>query len=158
MSRLAGVVYRESRFAEAERFDRETLDIRRRVLGPEHPQTVNSMNGLAGDLFREGRYAEAEKLYRETFDIERRVLGPEHPDTATVVYNLAVIAALRGDLTEALSLLRQALDHGLERNVALYMEKDTDFESLHGDPRFTALVAHAKQVAQSKDVAAQKQN
>jgi hypothetical protein len=34
------------------------------------------------------------------------------------------------------------------------MEKDSDLDSLHGDPRFAALVAHAKQVAEAKQKSA----
>jgi tetratricopeptide (TPR) repeat protein len=102
---------------------------------------------LAALLSREGHYAKAEKLDRETLDIQRRVLGPEHPLTAASVYNLGVIAAYRGNRTEALSFLRQALDHGLFPSDALGMEKDPDLKSLHGDSRFDALVAYAKERA-----------
>ena len=43
--------------------------------------------------------------------------------------------------------LREAIDHGLAPNACLDMEKDPDLISLHGDPRFEALVAHAKERA-----------
>ena len=56
------------------------MEIRRRVLGPEHLDTLKSMNNLALVLDDEGHYAEAEKLDRETLDVMRRVLGPEHPE------------------------------------------------------------------------------
>jgi eukaryotic-like serine/threonine-protein kinase len=147
MNNLAIVLWREGRYADAEKLQRETLDIERRVLGPEHPQTLNSVNNLAIALDAEGHYAEAEKLFRETLDVQRRVLGPEHPTTAITVYNLGVIAAQKGNRTEALSLLREAIDHGLSPDSALGMEKDPDLKSLHGDPRFDALVAYAKQKA-----------
>jgi len=52
-----------------------------------------------------------------------------------------------GKRDEALALLREAVDHGLAPNIALYMEKDPDLEALHGDPRFAALTAHAKERA-----------
>ena len=147
MNNLSRVLVAEGHYAEAEKLYRETLDIQRRVLGPEHPDSLRSMTNLGDLLDKEGRHAEAEKLFRETLDIQRRVLGPEHPDTATTVYNLGVIAAHRGNRTEALSLLRQALDHGLPPGDALDMEKDPDVQSLHGDPRFDALVEHAKERA-----------
>jgi hypothetical protein len=102
---------------------------------------------LANVLSYEGRYAEAEKIDRETLDIQRRVLGPEHPDTAISTYNLGCIAAHRDRRDEALSLLREAVDHGLSAPGALGMDKDPDLKSLHGDPRFAALVAHAKERA-----------
>jgi len=106
-----------------------------------------SMNNLANMLFLEGRYSEAERLQHEALDRQRRVLGPDHPDTAMSTYNLGGIALHRGRRDEALSLLREAVDHGLAPNIALYMEKDPDLQSLHGDARFAALVAHAKERA-----------
>jgi hypothetical protein len=55
---------------EAEKLDREALNIERRVLGPEHSDTLVSMVNLGRVLTEAGRYAEAEKLQREelTFD------------------------------------------------------------------------------------------
>src|SRR6266852_4447749 len=150
MSNLAYVLGDKGRYAEAEKLHRETVDLRRGVLGPEHPDTLKSMTNLAIVLSREGRNAEAEKLEREALDISRRVLGAEHPQTAASIYNLGVIAANKGNRTEALSLLHQALDHGLLLIRALGMENDPDLKSLHGDPRFDALVVYAKQRAAAK--------
>lgn len=64
----------------------------------------------------------------------------------------------RGVLGAVATVTGSSEHRGLGRNAAQYREKDTDRKSLHGDPRFTALVAHAKEVAQSKNAAAQKQN
>ena len=150
MNSLALDLQSQGRYAEAETLDRETLDIRRRVLGPEHPDTLGSMNNLANDFSGEGHYSEAEKLYRETLDIDRRVFGPDHPDTATSTYNLACIMARQGRPDEAISLLQQAVEHGLRVYTALGMDKDPDLKSLHGDPRFDALVAKARQAAATK--------
>ena len=149
MNNLAFSLQHEGQYAEAEKLYRDTLDLRRRILGPEHPQTLGSMVGLASVLSYEGHYVEAEKLLRETLDIQRRVLGPEHPGTAYSTYILACLAARRGQRDEALSLLREAVDHGLAPPpwAALDIEKDPDLQSLHGDPRFDGLVAHAKKRA-----------
>ena len=145
MDGYATTLAEEHRHTEAEELLRETLSIRRRVLGPDHRDTLMSMNNLANLLFLEGRYDEAERLEHETQDIQRRVLGPDNPDTAMSTYNLGGIALHKGKRAEALSLLREAVDHGLAPNIALHMEKDPDLQTLHGDPRFAALVAHAKE-------------
>jgi serine/threonine protein kinase len=137
----------EHHYAEAEKLDRETLEIRRRILGPEHPDTLSSMSTLALTLEYERRYPDAEKLYRETADISRRVLGPENPNTSSSTYNLACIVARRGRRDEAISLLREAVDHGLPSFLDLGLDKERDLKLLHGDPRFNALVAHAKERA-----------
>src|ERR1035438_8552798 len=76
MNCLATALDDEGRYAEAEKLYRETLDIQRRVLGTEHPDTLRSMNNLAIVLNHQRRFTEAEKLHRETLDIQRRILGP----------------------------------------------------------------------------------
>jgi len=147
MGNLGIALRHEGRYAEAEKLQRETLDIERRNLGPEHPVTLRTMHNLALVLANEGHYAEAEKLHREILDVRRRLLGPEHPDTAASTYNVGCILARKGEVDEALSLLREAVDHGLHSGTDLAIEKDPDLQSLHGDPRFAALVAHAKERA-----------
>ncbi len=154
MDGYATTLAEEHRNDEAEKLLRETLDIRHRVLGPGHRDTLMSMNNLANMLFLEARYGDAEKLAREALAIQRRVLGPDHPDTAMSTYNLGGIALHKGKPDEALALLREAVDHGLAPNIALQLEKDPDLAALHSDPRFAALVAHAKERA----AAAQKPN
>ena len=94
MANLATVLAKEDHYAEAENLVRETLDTRRRVLGPEHPDTVHSMSHLSNLLSDEGHYAEAEKMKRETLDIQRRVLGPEHPETLMSMVDLSQICLL----------------------------------------------------------------
>lgn len=126
--------------------DREVLDAERRVLGPEHPDTLLTMNNLAGVLGDEGRNAEAEKMFRELVEIQTRVLGADHPQTAESVYNVGVAEALQEHRNEALSFLRQAVDHGLPAEGDLAIDADRDLKSLHGDPRFEAIVTDAKQL------------
>jgi Tetratricopeptide repeat len=53
--------------------------------GPEHPDTLSSVNNLAGLYESTGRYAEAEPLYKRALEARERVLGPEHPDTLSKI-------------------------------------------------------------------------
>ena len=147
MNNVAFTLEKERRNAEAEKIYRQALDIQRRVVGPEHPDTLLTMDNLNNTVAEQGRYAEAEKLCRETLDIRRRVLGSEHRDTATSKYELAGLLARQGRRGEALSVLREAVDHGLPSGTDLYIDQEDDFKSLHGDPRFFALLAHAKERA-----------
>jgi tetratricopeptide (TPR) repeat protein len=68
-----------------------SLEIKRRVLGHEHPETLSTINNLAG-LFRDqGKYAQAEPLLTKVLEVRRRVLGQEHPDTLLSMNNLALL-------------------------------------------------------------------
>jgi len=153
MNNLALVYSNEGKNAQAEVLNVQTLEIRKRVLGLEHSDTLVSMSNLATTYVREGKYAQAEALFTQTFEIQKRVLGPENPLTAVTVYNLGGVAARQGDKDKAIALLSQSVDHGLLPWVDLEIEKDPDLISLHGDPRFAALVVHAKQVAEAKQTA-----
>lgn len=144
MNNLASTLNLEGRYSEAEALLRAALDIKRRVLGPAHPETLRSMVNLGMSLLRQGHGAEAEKLEREALETRRRLLGPEHPDVALSSYNLAIVEESIGKRAEALKLLGDAVDHGLSPANALGIEKDPDLKTLHGDARFAALVAHAR--------------
>jgi Tetratricopeptide repeat len=98
-------------------------------------------------LLYEGRSVQAEKMQREVLAIQRRVLGPEHMDTAASTYNLALVEVHLRQTSEALRLLREAVEHGLSPGDCLGVDKEPDFKSLHGDPRFQEIVAEAKQHA-----------
>jgi tetratricopeptide (TPR) repeat protein len=58
---------------------RQALDIRRRILGGNHPDYATGLNNLAALYEAMGRYAEAELLSRQALDIHRRFLGGNHP-------------------------------------------------------------------------------
>jgi eukaryotic-like serine/threonine-protein kinase len=147
MAHLGMVLCSERKYAESEQIIRQGLAIELRVLGPEHPDTLDLRSYLALDLMRQGRYQEAERLYGEIRATQWRVFGPEDSLTAGTTYNLGCLAALKGKTTRALSLLREAVDHGLRSDTAVAMEQDDDLKSLRSDPRFAALVAHAKEMA-----------
>jgi eukaryotic-like serine/threonine-protein kinase len=147
MDNLAIMLAEDRRLAEAEKLEQEALAIHMRVFGPENLSTIHSMINLAEfqrDLHHDD---EAEASFHRLLDIEGRVLGPDQPETAGTKYDLATILARKGQIEKALSLLSEAVDHGLPPLNALNIEKDASLDSLHGDPQFAALVAHAKERA-----------
>ena len=147
MDNLAIILAEQGRLTEAEKLEQETLEIQFRVFGLENLGTINSMINLA-DFERDlGRDEDAKKLFRQALDVEGRLLGPDQTETAETRYDLACILARDGQTDEALSLLRQAIDHGLPPRIDLNIEKESYFHSLHENPRFTALVAYAKERA-----------
>jgi len=142
MTVLATTLTREGGYAEAEKLWRETLDIQRRALGPEHPDTLTSLEWEALTLSYDGRYRDAEKLFREAIRTAGKISQPSL--LADAWYNFASGAAVAGRHDEALEYLKQAVDHGY---LGSAIAADKDLTPLHGDPRFEALVAQAKEHA-----------
>ena len=58
----------QGRYGEAVTLERETLDIKRCVLGHKHPRTARSTYGIGGILARKGDRDEALSLLREAVD------------------------------------------------------------------------------------------
>lgn len=142
---LAAALLGTNQLGEAEKLARDALAIERRVLGDENSLTLDQMFILSKILQQSGRSTEAETLLHETKEHQSHVYGIDNPKTALSTYTLAAWAALRGDREKALGLLREAIDHGLDASTIQGMEKDADLRSLRGDPRFTAIVADARQ-------------
>jgi tetratricopeptide (TPR) repeat protein len=89
-------------------FDR-ALVIRKTVLGPERPDTAQSLNNLAFLLHNQGDLAAARPLYKRALTIREKVLGPEHRDTAVSLNNLARLLQDQGDLAAAQPLFERGL-------------------------------------------------
>jgi tetratricopeptide (TPR) repeat protein len=80
-----------------------------RVLGPDHPDMLNSRNNLANAYQAAGRAVEAIPLHQKTFAALQRVLGPDHPDTLSSRNNLALAYQEAGRPADAIPLHEQAL-------------------------------------------------
>ncbi|WP_189250192.1 tetratricopeptide repeat protein, partial [Streptosporangium pseudovulgare] len=66
----------------------QTLTDRIRILGADHPNTLNSRNNLASAYESAGDLTRAIPMYEQTLTDCIRVLGEEHPLTVTVRNNL----------------------------------------------------------------------
>ena len=80
-----------------------------RVLGRDHPATLNSRNSLAAAYQLAGQPAAAIPLFEVTLATQERVLGPDHLDTATSRHNLGAAYQLAGRPAEAIPLFEQTL-------------------------------------------------
>jgi eukaryotic-like serine/threonine-protein kinase len=118
-----------------------TIDVVSRVYGAESLDTPFAIDSLAINLSEQGRYGEAEKLFREGIETAGKAGQPGLLGSAW--YNFACGAAVAGRRDEAFTYLGQAVDHGYVQPDA--MAVDPDLKSLHGDPRFEALLAKARQ-------------
>lgn len=89
------------------------IEIRRRLLPPDHPVVANAANNLATSYYHLERLDEAATLYAEAMGIWTKTLGPEHQNVAGGLTNLGLLAHKRQRYAEAESLLLrgQAIAH-----------------------------------------------
>ena len=147
MDNLAVTLLYEGRPEDAEKIEKQTLEIQRRVYGPENLTTIHYMMNeteIEADL---GHFDEAEQMSLDLLDLERRLIGPDSPEAAETTYSLSTMKAKQGKTDEALTLLSHAIDHGMLPREALKLGEDPELKALHNDPRFDALVLHARQAA-----------
>src|SRR5206468_1061470 len=88
-------------YPAAEPIFQQSLEIRRRVLGENHPDYAASLNNLAVLYQDMGNYAAAEPLYQQSLEIRRRVLGENHPSYAASLNNLALLYQDMGNYSAA---------------------------------------------------------
>lgn len=109
---------------------RRAVALRRKILGPEHPDVAADQVALAGLLDAVGKTADegavnlnnlaaihqrrgepqlAEPLYRRALSIKQRALGDRHPELATTLNNLATLLRKAGRHREAEPLYLRAL-------------------------------------------------
>ena len=105
----AGAYKSVGRFDDAVELYEQVLADRMRVLGPDHPNTLEARNNLAGAYDDIGRFSEAIELYERVLADQERVLGPDHPDTLTTRNNLAVAYRSAGRFGEAIELYKWVL-------------------------------------------------
>jgi len=85
------------------------METRKRVLGQEHPDTLNSMANLASTFSNQGCYKKAEDLQVLVIEMGGKVLGQEHPDRLTSMANLALTLRVQGKDKQALNLMEQCV-------------------------------------------------
>lgn len=99
----------QRRFDEAEPLFNHALQTRRRILGAEHPKTLNSMNSFGLMLRDAGKYSEALLLLGECLSIRERLFTLRHDDTLKSLHNLATThAKLVGNEAVGIDLASQS--------------------------------------------------
>jgi tetratricopeptide (TPR) repeat protein len=120
-------LYQDGQWDEAEVAFTQVLEMRKRVLGPDHPSTLTSMANLASTYRNQGRWNEAEKLFAQVMETIKTMLGVKHPDTLSTMSNLASTYWNQGRWNEAEKLEVQVME---TRNTVLGAEHPDTLTSM----------------------------
>jgi serine/threonine protein kinase len=112
-----GRAYRElGEYSVARPHLERSLELRRQILGNDHPETVAAINDLAWLYRSYADSARAEPLFVEMLDWNRRTRGPEHAKTLSALTSLAALYRDRGVFAKAEPLFLEALETGRRVN------------------------------------------
>jgi CHAT domain-containing protein/Tfp pilus assembly protein PilF len=129
----------EGKHDEAMPLVERSLEIRERILGPDHRDVAVALSALGNTYWNKGEYAKAEPLYQRALSIFERALGPEDPKVALTLHNLAALYYNKGDYVKAEPLDQRALAimeraFGREHpNVAVIVNSLAVIHSTRGD-------------------------
>jgi CHAT domain-containing protein/Tfp pilus assembly protein PilF len=97
------------KYDEALPLTERVLEIRGKILGPDHRDVAAIISFLADLYYYKGDYAKAAPLYQRALDIFQKALGPEHPHVAASLNNLANLYVRLGDYARAEPMHQRAL-------------------------------------------------
>jgi tetratricopeptide (TPR) repeat protein len=137
---LAGLLEEEDLDA-AESLYRESLALKRKLLGSEHEDIARGLSNLGHLRHARKDYDGAERYYQDALAMRRRLFGAVHPDVAKTLGNLAVLYEDQEDLARAEQMYREVL--GMRRkllgarhpHVARSLNNLAVFLQQHGDSR-----------------------
>ena len=99
----------EGRYQDALTAHKQSLELKEKILGPEHPDVATSIGNVANELAKLNRVDEALAFNGRAIGIYERSLGSDHPDTALQLANRAEFLNLAHRYDEAEPLARRAL-------------------------------------------------
>ena len=97
------------RYDDAEELCKRALAGNEEQLGPDHPDTIRTVENLANIYRYKGRYDDAEKLYKYVLAGREEQLGSDHPDILRTVENLAIVYRNKGQYDDAKELYKRVL-------------------------------------------------
>ena len=99
---LGVVLWQQGKLEEAEVLCRKALEGRETLLGPLHPDTLQSVNNLCSVAGEPGQARRSRSRFqRRALGGWETQLGAHHPETLRAVNNLAVLLQKQGKLEEA---------------------------------------------------------
>jgi tetratricopeptide (TPR) repeat protein len=109
LNKAAMYLWSRGQYRQAHTLIEQALAGRRRLLGDDHPDTLQSTNNLALTRRSVGDPQGALQAHEQALAGRRRVLGDDHPDTLGSINDLAETLRILGNPKGALQLFEQAL-------------------------------------------------
>ena len=95
---------------EAMPYLQELVAMQRRMLGDDHPETLDTLKSMGSTLYSMGKFDEADPYYAEYLERNRRLRGDEHSDTVHAIYLMGRVLRKQGEFDESEKLYIECLE------------------------------------------------
>ncbi|KAH7401149.1 hypothetical protein DE146DRAFT_496044 [Phaeosphaeria sp. MPI-PUGE-AT-0046c] len=119
------------KFSDAETLERRILSLQSATLGPEHPDTIETIDRIAHDLAQQYHIDKAEALYIQTLEIRSRTLGELHQDTQNSFSGLMEFYRRHWRLNKAYEISRRAHEARTKGGLFAHAPDDKWFDQLY---------------------------
>ena len=127
-SKFAFVMSENGDWNNAEQLLVQVFNMRKKLLGADHLETLRSMANLANIYDSQGRWNEAEQLQVQVMDMSKKLLGENHPEALSSITNLANTYYSQGRWNEAEQLQVQVMNM---RKKLLGVEHPDTLRTMH---------------------------
>uniref|UniRef100_A0A7S1Y635 Kinesin light chain n=1 Tax=Grammatophora oceanica TaxID=210454 RepID=A0A7S1Y635_9STRA len=83
--------------------------LRKDVLGKEHPGVASALHNMGTLLLEDGKVSKSMKYFQESLRIRQKSLGPDHPDVASSLRHIGRIYQDQGKYQQSLGMHDEAL-------------------------------------------------
>jgi tetratricopeptide (TPR) repeat protein len=98
----------QAEYEKAIRYYEKALEIRQKILPPNHPSLATSYNNIAVVYKNVGEYSKALSFYEKALEIREKTLPPNHPDLSSSYNNIGLVYQNMGDYSRAFSFYNRA--------------------------------------------------
>jgi serine/threonine-protein kinase len=106
---LGYVLQKQGRYQEAREKLTQALELRQKLLGPEHPESATTLQLLGHVNWWLGNYEQALVESERALAVKTKALGPEHPETIAALNTTAAVLRDVGQYEEARKRLERVL-------------------------------------------------
>ena len=110
-SSLAICDYDDNSYIEkAKCYFQQSLDMRKKLYGPEHSEVAASLSNVASIHYVMGDLETAKEFFQRSHALRKRIYGEEHPCVADSLNNLGILHSKIGLKMEAIQYLEKAFE------------------------------------------------
>ena len=153
LSNLGLLYFSTDDMEKAEDFFLQSLELRKKIQGPDHLAYGSSLFNLADVYKRQKKYEKAEFYYFQATGILEKLYGKEHPYYVSCQFNYSDLCMEKKDILKAEALMTELnrVNQSILKRSIYHMSEEEMGAYLKTSPDYKTIIFHAAQVTQEME-------